>query len=371
MLWSRFVVRRPLLPLLALASTLAACGGGGGGAGPTPVQPTFDVSGAAFYDENGNGTLDPGENTRVPDVVVEVAGRTGRSSRVVGEFTVGGVPGGTQAVTVRRGSLPPYYAPPASALMVAVPQSQPLLVPITLAIGSNRPNVYMGFGDSITIGQGSSDGLGYRGRLQAKLAASFGRGSVVNEGVDATRSNRGADRVDASLQRARPAYTLILYGTNDWNSAECKLNPPCYTIDSLRDIVLSARGAQSLPVLSTIIPADPTAAEQPGRNEWVEAQEVRIRALARELGVPLADPQVLFVKDPGFDHLYVDHVHPNDAGYELIATAFFNAIVGPVETSSTGAIPLLLAPPPPAARAARTTAAPPARGLRERSDRER
>src|SRR5206468_2620822 len=156
-------------------------------------------------------------------------GKSGRSSKVLGEVTIAGVPAGTQAVTVRRGSLPPYYAAPAT-LSVAVPQGQPLLVPVTLPIGSNRPNVYMGFGDSLTLGQGSSDGLGYRGRLQSRLTAFFGRGQVVNEGADATRSNRGADRIDDSLRRARPAYTLILYGTNDWNVADCKNNPPCFTI---------------------------------------------------------------------------------------------------------------------------------------------
>jgi lysophospholipase L1-like esterase len=291
---------------------------------------------------------------------------------VLGEVTIEGVPAGTQAVTVRRSSLPPYYLPPAAPMMVSVPQSQPLLVPLTLPIGPNRPNVYMGFGDSITIGQGSSDDLGYRGRLQAKLIAYFGRGTVVNEGVDATRSNRGADRIDESLRRARPAYTLVLYGTNDWNSAECKASPPCYTIDSLRDIVLSARGSQSLPVLSTIIPGDPTAVEQPARNEWVAAQDDRIRALARQEGVPLADPQSLFVKDPNFAHLYVDHVHPNDAGYELIATAFFNAIVGPLESATAQAADLLLERPgrSVSGRLAGPAGVPgPARGERERRDR--
>src|SRR5204863_131056 len=83
-----------------------------------------------------------------------LARRTGRTSKVLGEFTVEGVAGGTQALTLRRGSLPPYYVPPA-AVSIGVPTSQPVLVPVTLPIGSNRPNVYMGFGDSITIGQGS------------------------------------------------------------------------------------------------------------------------------------------------------------------------------------------------------------------------
>jgi lysophospholipase L1-like esterase len=312
------------------------------------VVPTFPVKAAVFYDENGNGVLDGGEGNRLPDVVVEVGGRTAKTTRPLGEATIDGVAQGARSLTVRGGSLPPYFVPPAS-IPVTVPQGagQFVLVPVTLPIGTNRPSLYMGFGDSITIGQGSSDDQGYRGRLQDKLTAFYGtRASVVSEGQDATKSNRGADRIDESLQRRHPAYTLILYGTNDWNAAECKNAPPCYTIISLRDIVLSARGSLSLPVLSTIIPGDPMSKDQPSRNEWVAAQDDRIRALAKELNVPLADPQALFVKDPNFAHLYVDHVHPNDAGYELIATAFFNAITGPVAPSSTSlALPALFTSP--------------------------
>jgi lysophospholipase L1-like esterase len=298
-------------------------------------QPTFTVTGAVFYDENGNGSLDPGENTRLPDVTVEAGGRTAVSTKVLGEFSIAGVPGGTQSVTLRRSSLPPYYVPPAST-SVSLPQSQALLIPVTLPIGPNRANVYMGFGDSITLGQGSSDDRGYATPLEVKLAAHFGRGMVVREGADATRSNRGAERIDDSLSRARPAYTLILYGTNDWNVGECKFEPPCFTIDSLRDIVLSARGSQSLPVLSTIIPGDPRHITQPERNEWVAAMGTRIKALGREMNVPVADPQGLFVASPNFQNLYVDHVHPNNAGYELIAQAFFTAITTPTGTSGAG-----------------------------------
>jgi lysophospholipase L1-like esterase len=334
------------VPLACLLALLAACGKGGGTSGPTSVTgPTSTVHGAVFYDENGNGALDPNESTRIPDVVVEIGGRTGTTSKVLGEFTVDGVTGTSQAVTLRRGSLPPYYVPPASTT-VTLPQGQPLLIPVTLPIRTNRPNVYMGFGDSITIGQGSSDDRGYRSRLETKLAAHFGRGTVVDEGADATRSNRGAERIDDSLRRARPAFTLILYGTNDWNVRDCKNAPPCFTIDSLRDIVLSAQGSSSMPVLSTIIPGDPTnVTDQPDRNAWVAAQDVRIRALAREMNVPLADPEPLFLKAPNFTSLYVDHVHPNDSGYELIAQAFFAALTTPLATSTSAAPPALLTPP--------------------------
>jgi len=302
------------------------------------------VSGALFYDENGNGTLDAGENARVPDVIVQIGTATGKSSKVLGEFSVTGVPAGTQTVTLNRASLPPFYVAPAT-VTVTVPQSQGLLIPLTLPTGTNRPNVYMGFGDSITIGEGSPDNRGYRPGLEDRLAGFFGRGSVVADGIDATRSNRGADRIDDSLNRARPAYTLIMYGTNDFNVLDCKVNPPCFTIDSLRNIVLSARGSRSLPILSTIIPANPNAALQPDRNQWVAAMNVRIRALAKEMSVPVADPEPLFLKDPDFARLYTDHVHPNNSGYDHIAEAFFAAIITPTTTATSVSAPVLFARP--------------------------
>jgi lysophospholipase L1-like esterase len=351
---------RSFLSLIGLCAALSACGGNRDGtSGPTPVQPsgpTFSVAGALFYDENGNGTLDAGENVRVPDVTVQIGTATGKSSKVLGEFTVPGVPAGTQTVTINRSSLPPFYTAPAT-VTVTVPQSQGLLIPLTLPIGTNRPNVYMGFGDSITIGEGSPDNRGYRPGLEERLAGFFGRGSVVVDGIDATRSRVGADLIDTSLNRARPAYTLILYGTNDFNVLDCKVNPPCFTIDSLRDIVLSARGSRSLPILSTIIPANPNAALQPDRNQWVAAMNVRIRALAKELSVPLADPEPLFLKDPAFDRLYTDHVHPNNSGYDHIAEAFFTAIITPTTTATSLSAPVLFARPT-SLRPTRATARP-------------
>ena len=97
MILSPFVSKRSFPLLLILSATLTACGGGGGTSGPTPVQstgPTFSVAGAVFYDENGNGTLDAGENVRVPDVTIQIGTATGKTSKVLGEFTVPGCPRG-------------------------------------------------------------------------------------------------------------------------------------------------------------------------------------------------------------------------------------------------------------------------------------
>ena len=327
------------LACVCLALALSSCGSGGGPTAPPPPVPTHSVGVALYYDENGNGALDGGENVRIPEATVEIAGRQGRSAPVTGEAIIENVPAGTHTLSVRAASLPPAYVAPAP-LALAVPQtSGTTFLPVTLPIGTNRPNVYLAFGDSITDGEGSSDGMGYVSRLQRKLQSYFGRATVIKDGLGATRSNRGSDRLPDSLT-VRPAYTLIHYGTNDWNQAECKQNPPCFTIESLQTMVRDVKHRQGIPVLGTIIPANPARVEfQPDRNLWVADMDRRIRDLARAEGALLADLEAAFLREPSVPLLFVDHVHPSDMGYEVMAQAFFEAITRPAPAAASADAP--------------------------------
>jgi lysophospholipase L1-like esterase len=336
--------RRPLPPLMALSISLAGCGSGDGPTAPPPVA-THAVGVALFYDENANGALDPTESVRIPDAIIEIAGKQGRSAPLSGEAIIEGVPAGSHTLAVRASSLPPFYERPAPITLVVPQTGGTAFLPVTLPIGPNRPNTYMAFGDSITDGEGSSDGNGYASRLQRKLQTHYGRATVIKDGLGATRSNRGSDRLPDSLT-VRPAYTLIHYGTNDWNEGQCKVNPPCFTIDSLRTMVRDVKGHQGLPVLATIVPGNPIYLEtQPARNEWVAAMDVRIRELARTEGALLVDLEAAFLRAPSLPALFADHVHPNDAGYEVMAQAFFDAIVRPPTTAAAFGGPELFKSP--------------------------
>lgn len=345
----QFQALRPLAPLVAVLA-LACCGGS---SGPTAPSGSHTVVVVVFYDENGNGTWENTENARVPEVVVDVAGRTARSDKVFGRAVIDAVPEGTHPVAVRRESLPPFYQQvPGATVSVRSPQpeGENVFFPLTLAIGSNRPGVYMAFGDSITVGEGSRESDGYKDVLQAQLQGHFGRGVVVDEGISGTRSSAGAARIGDSLSRVRPAYSLILYGTNDWNHIDCKLNFPCFTIDSLRTIVRSVRAAQGLPVLGTIIPVNPEAESSSERNDWVVAMNELIRPLAQQEGAALADLHAAFLKAGDLSLLFADKVHPNDRGYQIIASEFFRALTAPtglLGTSEEGAVQLSYPPSSP------------------------
>jgi lysophospholipase L1-like esterase len=328
------VSRRSSLPALALlAVALQACGGGspvGPGPGPTPGG-GGTVSVTVFYDENGNGVLDGFEGARVPGVTIDVDGHTAVTAGGSGHAAVQGVPSGSHAVAVR--GLPPYYQAPAVAGTVTVPQSGELAIPATLPIGSNQPNTYMAFGDSLTSGDGSSDNAGYRSRLQAKLQQHFGRGIVLDDSLAGTKTPAGLDRIGNGLRALRPAYTLILYGTNDWNDIDCRRRFPCTAIDDLRSMAQQARAAGSLPILSTLPPVNLGFDDRasPERQSWNARLDELILTIGRELGVPVADPYPRFVQAAGGNlaPLFSDHIHPSDAGYEILAQSFFDAITGP------------------------------------------
>ena len=208
------------------------------------------------------------------------------------------------------------------------------MVPITVPRGLNRANVYMAFGDSITKGEPNvGDGNGYRQILQDMLRGHFGAGEVANEGRDATGSDFGAEIIATRLAAVRPTFTLIHYGTNDWNLSACnsvsKVPLPCFTTGSLRYMVQEVNRSGGHAFLATIIPVNVgyDGRTPPERQDWVDRVNGTIKQVASEEGAVLVDLNDAF-KRSGLtgSALYVDHVHPTAAGYQIMAQTWFGAI---------------------------------------------
>jgi acyl-CoA thioesterase-1 len=352
---------RAAVLLVTACLALAACGRG------TPARPALPspapwpsptpaslhpVVGIVFYDEDGSGTLDAGEDVRLPHVVVTLGGRSAESD-AAGEFAAGEVPAGARAVEVRPETLPPgYRAGRLPTLTVPMPDGARVGVPLVLPIGANRPNVYLAFGDSITAGDGSRGGRGYRTTLQSRLRDYWGRADIVNDGVPSTRSDDGAARLGASLAAERPAYALVLYGTNDWNLSICRRSFTCFTIENLRSMIRQSRAAGTIPVVGTIIPANPAFVSRlpAERNAWIDETNALLLPMARAEGAVVADLHGAMVAEtPDLPALFSDHVHPNDRGYGLIADAFFRAVTGPVGAPAAAADQEAVEPVPPEA----------------------
>lgn len=342
---------RPAAVALALLG-IAACGGSP--TAPPPPVPTHTVSVIVFYDIDGDSLPEPSEAGRVPGVEVIVAGQRGRSEPGTGRTVIAGVPEGVRRATVSPDSLPAFYEEhPAAVVDIHSPPVADVFLPLILPIGANRPYVYMAFGDSISDGESATDGNGYRTPLEARLDPWFGAGTLVNESIPGTQSDRGADRIGSSLNRQRPAYTLITYGTNDWNERVCQVDFPCFTPDSIRSMIRSTKTAQSLPVLGTIpaVNVGYDARVPPSRQEWVKRMNELLRPIAAEEGVPLADFEKAFLEEGELPPLFVDHVHPSDEGYEIMAEELFKAIATPLPAAAMrGALFMPPAPPFPSAR---------------------
>jgi lysophospholipase L1-like esterase len=304
------------------------------------------VNGFVYYDENANGVADPTESVRLPSVGVTVGG-VNASTTTGGRFSLPSVPNGAQAAQARPDALPAYFAP-GTAVTVAVPPSADVAVPAVLALGPRaRANVYLAFGDSITWGQGSSDGSGYVDTLEADLRAFWGKATIEADGEPGTKSNKGEARLGRSLNIARPAYVLILYGTNDWNEPDCREEFPCYTITALRSMVLQTRDAGAFPVVGTIPPVNPsyTDRDPEERNDWVRRMNELVRAMAKEERAAVAEIHGDFLKQSSLPSLFADYLHPNDAGYRVMASSFFAAITRPVSASgSSRRLPSLFQP---------------------------
>jgi len=298
---------------------------------PTPNVPTHSVSVVVFFDENENGNLDPQELGRLPDVEVQIGGRIGVSVIGSGTAVVPGVPEGDQTASVVLASLPMFFEA-GEPRSVSVPATAPLEIPVIRPVGTNIKHAYMAAGDSISEGFGSSSGEGYRRLLARRLEVHWGPQAFVwYPGPGGGTSEDGLERIDNDLVNERPAYTFVQWGVNDWLNIECQADPTaCDVLANLRAILDRVRAANSKPVLATITPTNVGASEQapPEREEWVRLLNEEIRALALEQGALLVDVHAAMVAAGPTAALFADHVHPNDAGYEVIADAYFRAITG-------------------------------------------
>lgn len=324
--------RWTVAPAAVVLAISTACGGGSSSPAspptPTPPSEVFSVAAFLYFDENRNNVADADETIRLGDVEVEIAGHVGRSNATSGAVVVPGVPAGAYPIVVRTASLPPFFV--AGNAVTQVPSTTETPIPVALPIGQNESFRYLASGDSISQGTGSADQRGYRTILEARLEDYYDRSaSTFYRGNGGGSSADGAARIARDLQLLTPAYTLIAWGTNDWNS--CGDPRTCFTVPSLRSIIHEVKQANSLPFVATIIPANVGYDDRApaSRNAWVAAANDLIRTMAREEGAVVVDLHAAFMREPSLSSLFVDHVHPSPAGHELIAETFFQALTRP------------------------------------------
>lgn len=173
----------------------------------------------------------------------------------------------------------------------------------------------LAIGDSLTRGLGA-EGQGYAEQLQPLLAAQPGRQDlrVLNLGINGETSAGLAARIEAALAEHRPAVVLITSGGNDFLRRAAEED----TRRHLADVVTQVRAAGAYPVLFAV--PQPSLAAAVG----LPSDHPLYDALAGELNLPVLPGVVAGVLAK--PELKSDQIHPNGAGYAVMAQAAADAL---------------------------------------------
>jgi len=182
----------------------------------------------------------------------------------------------------------------ATAACSKTPQLPPLAADATI----------LAFGDSLTAGTGAAESESY----PAVLAGLTGR-KVINAGLPGEVSASGLQRLPELLERERPALLILCHGGNDLlRQQEQKA-----LAENLRGMLRLA-GEKGVPVLLVAVPSFNLTLAPPALYE----------ELAKEFNLPLEGKALAHIL--GKSGLKSDHIHPNAAGYRLLAEALFKLL---------------------------------------------
>jgi acyl-CoA thioesterase-1 len=165
--------------------------------------------------------------------------------------------------------------------------------------------VILAFGDSLTYGTGTTRDNSYPAILQ-QLS---GR-QVINAGIPGEMSATGLARLAETLEEVQPQLLILCLGGNDMLRQRSALE-----IEQNLEKMVAMSRERSIPVLLLGVPRPAIFGLRSADLYY---------SLAERLQLPLEGeiiPEVLSSND-----LKSDHIHPNTAGYRLLAEGVFNKL---------------------------------------------
>ena len=193
-----------------------------------------------------------------------------------------------------------------------------------------KPLRVLPLGDSITWGMSSSTGSGYRGPLRAALlnggfsvdfVGSITSGTMTdpyNEGHSGWRIDQIAGSTTQVVQKYQPNVVLLMAGTNDMAQGYDLGNAPTRLGDLTEQILAASPNTTVL--VASLVPASDAAIDN--NIKAFNAKLPELVAQKRRQGLA-----VYFVDMSSFPpSALADVLHPNDAGYQLMADQWLPAI---------------------------------------------
>ncbi len=184
---------------------------------------------------------------------------------------------------------------------------------------------FLAFGDSITEGIGDdAGGGGYPQRLEDLLAAEGVSSEVENQGLGGETTAEGLPRLRGLLASTDADTALILEGSNDISSQISEET----TVFNLEEMAKAAESSGLAAVQVTmVLRGGPNNADP--FNLFTGSLTAQIRRLAWQSERELVDPYQAFLEhEDDLESLYFDSIHPNAAGYDLLASTFLDVLVG-------------------------------------------
>jgi lysophospholipase L1-like esterase len=204
---------------------------------------------------------------------------------------------------------------------------------------------FVAFGDSITEGETGTSLLfgprivdsahSYPTLLGQMLSARYTaqKITVVNEGRGGELAVNATPRLLSVLSADRPQVVILSEGSNDLNGGASHIKPASDAMEDMaRKIVESGRIA----IVGTVPPMR-EGLRRAGCPECVVPYNARVVMLTSRRGAQIVDIYPL-INSNITALIGVDGLHPTAEGYQVIAQAYFDAIVKLFETDPGGAI---------------------------------
>ena len=165
-----------------------------------------------------------------------------------------------------------------------------------------RINSIVCFGDSLTEGDGATDGMTYPYYLQQLTNI-----PVVNKGISGNKSQDGLDRIEDILQ-FKNSLIIVEFGANDW----FQQIPISETKKNMEQIIDKLKDMGNIVVLVSV------------EDKQLRQLYILLKSLAKEKNILFINGVLNeFWNDKT---LFSDNVHPNSKGYKLVADKIYKNI---------------------------------------------